>query len=295
MANEFPETKFVPARCTNCGAELTVDPSQEAAVCKYCDTPFIISKAIQNYNFETNYNTTNNTTNNITNVYNERKSAVESYMDYAIEKEKTKQQSIESERQLKQEKLRIKAAEKEKRKKLIWWVLGWIFIFPVPLTILLLRNKELDQKIRYGLIAVAWIGYVLFVFIGGRNKSTTDLTKNNQSTEITKISGTYYGVNGSILTLLPDKTAYYYYKDFSSANTDASWSYLGDTLTVSIPYYEDKIVLVTATATVDSNNVSSFTLSSSNIFWDNELYKKISSDTNHHTKAEYDEMINKNQ
>ena len=42
--------KFVPAVCPKCGGQLEVDPSQEAAVCKYCGTPFIVDKAIQNYN-----------------------------------------------------------------------------------------------------------------------------------------------------------------------------------------------------------------------------------------------------
>ena len=42
--------KFVPAACPKCGGQLEVDPTQEAAICKYCGTPFIVEKAIQNYN-----------------------------------------------------------------------------------------------------------------------------------------------------------------------------------------------------------------------------------------------------
>ena len=34
--------RFVPATCTKCGAALDVDPSQDAAVCPYCDTAFIV-------------------------------------------------------------------------------------------------------------------------------------------------------------------------------------------------------------------------------------------------------------
>ena len=41
--------RFVPATCTKCGAALDVDPSQDAAVCPYCDTAFIVEKAINNY------------------------------------------------------------------------------------------------------------------------------------------------------------------------------------------------------------------------------------------------------
>lgn len=39
------------------------------------------------------------------------------------------------------------------------WVLGWIFIFPLPLTILLLRNKEMKPLVKYGIIIVAWLIY----------------------------------------------------------------------------------------------------------------------------------------
>lgn len=41
---------LVAAKCTQCGAELQVDSSHEAAVCQHCGTPFIVEKAINNYN-----------------------------------------------------------------------------------------------------------------------------------------------------------------------------------------------------------------------------------------------------
>lgn len=41
---------LVPALCTQCGAQLEVDSSQEAALCPHCHTPFITEKAINNYN-----------------------------------------------------------------------------------------------------------------------------------------------------------------------------------------------------------------------------------------------------
>lgn len=50
---------LVPAKCTNCGGALDVDPNQEAAVCKYCGTPFIVEKAINNYNININISNQN--------------------------------------------------------------------------------------------------------------------------------------------------------------------------------------------------------------------------------------------
>ena len=53
MSNENDlRTRLVPAICTQCGGQVEVDPTQEAAVCKYCGTPFIVEKAIQNYSIQ---------------------------------------------------------------------------------------------------------------------------------------------------------------------------------------------------------------------------------------------------
>lgn len=41
---------LVAAKCTQCGANLEVDETKEAGICKYCGTAFITEKAINNYN-----------------------------------------------------------------------------------------------------------------------------------------------------------------------------------------------------------------------------------------------------
>lgn len=45
---------LVPAICTQCGAEIEVDDTQEAGICKHCGTAFITEKAINNYNITNN-------------------------------------------------------------------------------------------------------------------------------------------------------------------------------------------------------------------------------------------------
>ena len=151
------ETTLVPAKCTNCGGELTVDPTQEAAVCQYCGTSFIVSKAVQNYNIQHNTYQTNI-------VNDQRKGAVESILSYTSERQDKKQQRLDEERRRAEEE-RLRNEEKtKKRNKTILWVLGWIFIFPVPLTILMLRNKEMNKKAKYGIIASAWIVFFILFF-----------------------------------------------------------------------------------------------------------------------------------
>lgn len=47
---------LVAAKCTQCGANIEIDDSKEAGICKYCGTAFVTEKAINNYNI----NVTNN-------------------------------------------------------------------------------------------------------------------------------------------------------------------------------------------------------------------------------------------
>ena len=54
---------LISARCTNCGANLEVDNTKDAAICPYCGSAYIVEKAV-NY-----YNSTNNITANVVNVY----------------------------------------------------------------------------------------------------------------------------------------------------------------------------------------------------------------------------------
>ena len=65
--------------------------------------------------------------------------------------------------------------EPPKKRRTWLWVLGWIFCFPIPLTILMMRNKTMNPKAKYGIIAAGWILY-LVLMLGSRasgNRSTT--------------------------------------------------------------------------------------------------------------------------
>ncbi len=50
---------LVPAKCPECGGNIVVDSEKDAWVCDFCKTPFIVEKAINNFN------TANYVTNNI--------------------------------------------------------------------------------------------------------------------------------------------------------------------------------------------------------------------------------------
>ena len=66
-----------------------------------------------------------------------------------------------------------------KKRKTWLWVLGWIFIFPVPLTILMLRpTNKLDKKIRYAIIVIVWIVYAVWIY-GSKDSNKDTLTADN--------------------------------------------------------------------------------------------------------------------
>ncbi len=65
-----------------------------------------------------------------------------------------------------------------KKRKTWLWVLGWLFIFPIPLTILMLREKDMAPLLKYGIIAVAWAVF-LFIRFGADTGTSHNITKNS--------------------------------------------------------------------------------------------------------------------
>lgn len=71
-------------------------------------------------------------------------------------------------------------ANKGSGKKTWLWVLGWICIFPLPLTILLLRKKDMKPVVKYGIIAVAWILYLIIALAGGSDDDNNNTTNSGK-------------------------------------------------------------------------------------------------------------------
>ena len=109
-------------KCPYCGAETKND------VCEYCGAELPKEKS--------------NTTVNIVNNY------------YGTEPTKSSSSSSKSTQRSKQN----QTPKEPKKKSRTWlWVLGWIFCFPIPLTVLILRQKKIKPVIRYALVAALWI------------------------------------------------------------------------------------------------------------------------------------------
>ncbi len=66
-----------------------------------------------------------------------------------------------------------------KKRKTWLWILGWIFIFPVPLTILMIRNQSLNKRVKISIISIACILYISIAVVGalGNNSNSTTNSK----------------------------------------------------------------------------------------------------------------------
>ena len=84
------------------------------------------------------------------------------------------------------------AANKGSGKKTWLWVLGWICIFPVPLTILMLRKKDMKPAVKYGIIAAAWLLFFVIGLSGNGETDTpqTDVPGTTIQTEQSSTAGT---------------------------------------------------------------------------------------------------------
>lgn len=109
------DVKMVPAVCTQCGASLEVDPREEAAVCSYCGTPFIVQKAIQQY-------TVAHASIEHADVHVVKKGAVESVLDFADRQiRRSDEKKQEEERKKREEEERKKEEARQRRGKVAGW------------------------------------------------------------------------------------------------------------------------------------------------------------------------------
>lgn len=118
MIDENRNIQMTPAICTQCGAAVNVDPRQEAAVCRYCGTPFIIEKAINNYNIQ------NATVKHVDSINIVQTGTVESVLNFA---DKQIARKAEEKKRIAEE-ARIEREKSDASFKKYWWVYLAVFV-----------------------------------------------------------------------------------------------------------------------------------------------------------------------
>ena len=156
--------KLIDTTCPKCGAALTIDHDSAHARCEYCGAVLLIDDEVQHLQYD---------------------NAEEA--GYLFEKGR---QRAQAEMGTSDYHLDLSSPAPQRRKNTVWWVLGWLFIFPIPLTILMLRNRKLDKRLRYGIIAAAWIVYLLIGFSGGSDTSSADRSDLTPSSADVSVSDT---------------------------------------------------------------------------------------------------------
>ena len=150
--------KLIDTTCPKCGADLHIDADRKSAFCEYCGGQVLIDDEVQHLQIDN------------------AESA-----GYAFEKGRQRAQN--EARAHSYYSAQPQPAPK-KNKKIVWWVLGWIFIFPVPLTIIIARNQKFKIGAKIGLIAVAWIVYLLI----GIGSGVANRSKEQGATPATRTS-----------------------------------------------------------------------------------------------------------
>ncbi len=136
--------RLIDMTCPNCGAKLQVDAEKKELYCSYCGSALLLKDDVQHIHYD---------------------NAEEA--GYNFEKGR---QRAQAEAMLNQQPINAYNGQtvlvqlEPPKKRLTWlWVLGWIFIFPVPLTVLMVRKKNMPLVWRIIIPIVAWLVYVILV------------------------------------------------------------------------------------------------------------------------------------
>lgn len=157
--------KLVSLYCPSCGARLDVDMNNKTAACQYCGAIFPIDDEKQSLKIDG-----------------------AEQAGYEFEKGRQRAQA----EALRQQPVTQQQAQQPlpKKRKTWLWVLGWLCIFPVPLTIIMLRKKSMDARVRYGIIAAGWLVYLAIGLLGGCGKKAENKTADTSTKEMTEVEET---------------------------------------------------------------------------------------------------------
>jgi transcription elongation factor Elf1 len=141
--------KLVAFTCPACGAQLSVDIENRKASCQYCGAAFPIDDEARHIQYDN-----------------------AEQAGYEFEKGRQRAKA-EIEPQVHQVFVAYDdtgdyAVQPQKKRKTWLWVLGWIFIFPVPATILIQRSN-MNIVTRVFLIILVWVLYLAIAGSGGKN------------------------------------------------------------------------------------------------------------------------------
>lgn len=133
----------VKLTCPHCGAPLEVPDGAKRVTCQYCDCTAAIEAPLS-----------------------------EEEKAYQHEMGRMRARAEYGEPVVSQTTERTEYVYVEKKKRhTFWWVMGWIFIFPIPATILIVRSKKMPWWAKALFILLVWGIYLAIGLSGGTSPS----------------------------------------------------------------------------------------------------------------------------
>lgn len=131
--------KLIDTICPHCGATLKVDMERGYCFCEYCGAKLLIDDEAEH-------------------IYLDNAEQA----GYEFERGRQRAQQEYTARMTP-----YSEQVQPKRRKTFLWVLGWIFIFPLPLMLIVIKSKELPVWVKVLIIVAAWIVYIFLIARGG--------------------------------------------------------------------------------------------------------------------------------
>ena len=163
--------KLIEMICPRCGAHLQVRENTKRFRCEHCGTVLLVDDEVQHVQYD-------------------------NAEDAGYQFEKGRQRAKREADYPSQRHASGKKSKKKKKRRTWLWVLGWVFIFPIPLTILLLRKKKMRPVLKYSILAVSWLFYLLFAFA----VNSADTTPEQE------VQQTTYNTAEPMVTVPPEST-----------------------------------------------------------------------------------------
>lgn len=132
--------KLIDLKCPYCGADLKADSELKEVVCEYCDSKFTVDDEVQHVQYD---------------------NSEQAGYEFEKGRQRAKAERRENRRGETTETATETTADgtpKKRKSRILLWILGWIFLFPLPVTILVHRSK-LPRILKAVLIAAVWIAY----------------------------------------------------------------------------------------------------------------------------------------
>ena len=138
--------KLTTMDCPRCGAPIQIPNHAKSVVCEYCNSTIAVESDSGQVDLS---------------------NAEEAGYNF----EKGRQRAQAEQQPIVQQVQYEYVPVQKKKRHTFWWVMGWIFIFPIPATILIVRSKKMHWIVKALLILLVWGLYLAIGMSGSANAS----------------------------------------------------------------------------------------------------------------------------